>query len=175
MKILIALASLVPGIGHILAGRCARGLFFFVPFLFFLNQAFLGRLFWDDPPAGGVVTACRWCAAIVWGYAQVDIWRILFWKGTASLRKRKQEQLRTALDHAEKEQLDEAIHLLRQVLKLDREDADAYFHMGLLHRRQGKLDRARRYFRKCRVYDLDNKWTWRVGEEVKAIHAGGQG
>ena len=165
-KVAACLGFLVPGIGHVMLGRIGRGLWFFVWFAFFANATaispILGTLGTRVDPRG-----CAVAAGVIWLYSTLDLLRILVWRRRKALDERKRERFLSAFGYYLRGEYPRARIKLRSVLKLDRDDPDAHFHIGMTYKREGMPRLAKRHFRKALVLDPWRKWETDVARELK--------
>ncbi len=165
-KLAACLGFVVPGTGQVILGRIHRGLWFFVWFAFFANatamapviSAFGPRI---DPRGCAVATG------IIWLYAVLDLLRILVWRRRKALEERKRERFLSAFGYYLRGEYARARLKLRSVLRMDRDDPDAHFHIGMTYKREGMPRLAKRHFRKSLALDPWRKWKEEVARELK--------
>ncbi|MBI5368890.1 MAG: tetratricopeptide repeat protein [Planctomycetes bacterium] len=171
MKILAILLSVLPGLGHILLGRCVRGLVLFTAFAFFANAWGVAPYVWpagDEPVSRPGLLAA---AAVIWLYTMLDAMRIVYWRERASLARRKKNLFHDALVDYMKGDLRAARRVLRRVLRLDRDDPNAHFLLGIVYQGEGKRWRARRALKRSLVLDESRRWAWEVSRALEELKA----
>lgn len=65
-----------------------------------------------------------------------------------------------------------ALSVFRQCLRVEPQDVDAMFRLGVTHARLGDERQARGWLRKTLRYDLEEKWSWEVGRELERLVQG---
>lgn len=167
MKAWAVVFSLVPGLGHIVLGRCVRGLLLFFLFTTFLNGLLLWPAISGESYARKSQAGFLAAAGLLWLYAVLDAFRIAYWRKRRSLRKRKLQHLRTGLGHYLRDEWDLAREEFRQILRKDRDDPDAHFHLGMVYKAEGRWRAARRHLRRSVYVDELGKWRHEVAEELE--------
>ncbi len=176
------ISVVLPGCGHIAAGRHAKGLLIFFFFGFAVDGIVYGRAqFFLRPEQGSsAVYVVSLIAAIgLWAYAVGDTVRL-------ALRSRRVEakadvaddHIRQALVAYLGEDFDAAEATCKAALRINREDADALFYLGVAQAHAGRTRQARRTLRRCLRADVDSKWddeAWMHLRQLDAEQAGGSG
>lgn len=169
-KLAACTGFIVPGAGHVVLGRIQRGIWLFFWFVFFLNALAISPIFASlgariDP------RGCAVAAGMIWLYAALDLIRILVWRRRKALEEAKREKFLGAFGYYLRGEYARARVKLRAVLKLDRDDPDAHFHIGMTYKREGMPRLAKKHFRKALVLDPWRKWQKEVDRELNG-HAG---
>jgi tetratricopeptide (TPR) repeat protein len=157
---------LVPGAGHVVLGRIGRGLWIFFWAAFFANAAAISPVFrsW-----GSRVDArgCLVAFAVVWLYGALDLLRIMMWRRRKALEEKKREKFLSAYGLYLKGEYAKARLRLRAILRMDRDDPDAHFHIAMTYKREGMLRLAKKHFRKSVALDPWRKWAEDVEREMQ--------
>ena len=61
-----------------------------------------------------------------------------------------------------KNNLPETQQQVKEILRLDRDDPDALFYLGVVSYLTGKTSRAGRYFNQSLQIDETEKWRWEI-------------
>lgn len=165
-KAVATLMAVIPGWGHIVLGRCFRGVLLFFGFTVLANGVFIAPHLWTDGFGRDIAVALACAGTVYWLYAALDFIRIAFWRQLQSVRESKKRLFRDALTHYLRNDLSACRRELRTILRLDVDDADAYFHLGMCYKAMGARWRARRCFALCRAKDPDGKWAYQIREEI---------
>lgn len=165
-KLAACIGFLLPGVGHVVLGRISRGLWLFVWFALFANAIAMAPVITAlgprvDPRGPAVA------AGIVWLYAALDLLRILVWRRRKALEERKRERFLSAFGYYLRGEYARARARLRSVLRIDRDDPDAHFHIGMTYKREGMPRLAKKHFRKALSLDPWRKWQEEVARELK--------
>lgn len=165
-KAICTVLALIPGLGHIAIGRCFRGVLLFFGFTFFVNGFIIAPVLWHDGFGRDISVALACAGSIYWLYATLDFFRIAYWRGLQSVRDSKRRLFLDALTHYLRNDLAAARRELRTILRLDSDDADAYFHLAMTYKAMGARWRARRCFALCRTKDSHGKWSHQIRDEL---------
>ncbi|NUN48698.1 MAG: hypothetical protein HUU15_07705 [Candidatus Brocadiae bacterium] len=164
-RLAASLGFVLPGAGHIVLGRPGRGLWMFFWVAFFANAALIAPVF-DLWGASVDARGCLVAAGIVWLYAALDLLRLLFWRHRRKLEEVKREKLLSAFGFYLRGEYGRARARLKQILRMDRDDPDAHFHMALTYKREGMPRLAKRHFRLALSLDPGRKWEEEVRKEL---------
>ena len=171
-KLPILLASLIlPGIGHILLGRIALGVAFFLGVVVVMN-VYAWEVFRMMAPARewqGKALLGGLC--LLWGGCQAHVIWLLYIANPARHAARREEAFREGLRHYMRDEFADAISRFEEVLRIERFDFDAWFHMGVCHSRAGNYRRAVRCLKKCVEFDEERKWATEVAQEMQKARA----
>ncbi len=174
----IAISAILPGLGHIAAGRTATGLLLFFLFGFavdgyFYSQA-LGVLPAGVAPASPelVRTVSLAGAAVLWLLAVADSTRI-------ALRRRRLESraheatahIRDGLVAYLRNDLRAAARALHAALRINDRDPDALYHLGVVYAAAGHRRKARRALQRCIQFDGRGKWDAEAHDHLRALDA----
>jgi tetratricopeptide (TPR) repeat protein len=173
----ICLSVVFPGCGHIAAGRPARGLLLFFLFGFavdgFLYSQAQSILPPDQAGAASVVRVIALAAGfLLWAYAIAD---------TTSLALRRQRiearadaatsHIRLGLLASLRDQWPEALRAFQTALRINDQDPDALFHVGVAYAHLGQRRKARRALRRCIRYDRSGKWDDEAFDHLRQLEA----
>ena len=171
-KLPILIASLIlPGIGHVVRGRIAVGVAFFLGVVVVTN-VYAWAAFRVMPPApewqrdllvGGL--------CLLWAGCQAHLLWLLYIANPARHAARREEAFREGLEHYVRNELADAIGRFDEALRIERFDCDAWFHLGVCHSRAGGYRRAVRCFKKCTEFDDERKWGEEVAQEMRKAQA----
>jgi tetratricopeptide (TPR) repeat protein len=164
-KLLSLAGFVVPGAGHVFLGRAPRGIFLFFWFLFFVNAWLVAPVLsaWAlSPDPKGMLAA----AGVIWLYAVLDLLRILIWRNRKALDDAKRERFLGAFGLYLRGEYARARQKLKGVLRMDRDDPDAMFHIAMTYKREGIPRLAKRYFRRSLRVDPWRKWEDEVRREL---------
>ena len=165
-RLLTLLASLIlPGVGQVLRGRIAVGIAFFVGFVALLD-VFAYAAFRTPPAAEWQIATVLGCLCLVWFGCQAHLGYLLYGLDPNRDAERKELAFHEGLRYYLRDELPEAIRQFESVLRMDRFDRDAHFHLGVCLSRGGSYRRAIRCFKKCIEFDDDRKWAGEVAEEI---------
>ena len=70
--------------------------------------------------------------------------------------------------------LDAAIDEFQRALVVDPFDVEAQFRLGVTLSRAGRAREARRWLRRARKYDIDEKWYWEIACELERMKSSSQ-
>lgn len=164
-KVSAGLLSLIPGLGQILTGRYLRGFVLFFSFVIFIDFILvISPCVWGSEQAKTSCDALIIAAIIIWIYNIIDMVRIIWWRERDALRKKKIPLFNKAFALYLQDNMAETEKNLRSLLKLDRDDSDALFYLGVISFRQRKSGRAHSYFNKALQLDVTQKWQWEISK-----------
>jgi len=164
-KISAGILFIIPGLGQILTGRYLRGFILFFSFVILIDLSLVILPFvWENYQIEAVRPVFIIAAVIIWFYNIIDILRIIWWRERENLQKRKITIFQKAFTMYLQDNLIEAEKILRSLLKMDRDDVDTLFYLGVISHRQGKRGRARSYFNKLLQLDETQKWSWEINK-----------
>jgi len=156
-------ATIFPGLGHLMRCRNAKGLVLAVCF----TMAFCGLLVGTFLYGGRTNTStftllCLVAMLLLWVIAFVDIIKSMYFVDEAAIQEEKNRLYRQALQLGLKGDLKGAKSSLEAVLKLDKYDADALFQLGVVMLRLGETGRGRRLLKSSLEADTEEKWRWEI-------------
>lgn len=174
----VALSAVLPGCGHILAGRPARGLLVFFLFGFAIDGWFYAQAQSIIPAEAQApsVPAMRYGAlalgAILWAFAVADTARLaLQHHRRGSLALKADAHVRAALVAMLRGDLDRALKELLAARRIDALDPATAFHLGVVHAAAGRTRKARRALHECIGLDHDGVWDNKVREQLRLLDA----
>ncbi len=175
----VLLLTVVPGLGHIYAGRQWRGLLLFALFAIAINGYVAGTEMTRSEDrtvrerGRQVRVACTVGAIGVWIFALVDIARLSKQFESKPRRERKDYHFKRGLHHYLAGTYESARGEFLTVLKLDSMDADARYYLGMTHQALGNKRRAVRAFKRCLAADTEKKWNWEAKAQLKKVRRTG--
>ncbi|MBM4037479.1 MAG: tetratricopeptide repeat protein [Planctomycetes bacterium] len=178
--IAIVLSMLLPGTGHIAAGKPWKGVLIFFLFGFALDGWIYSQAATVLPPEHTVLSipAVRNCSLalgiILWAFAVCDT-------AALALRHRRivakaevaEGHIRNALIGHLRREPQAALKALRAALRINDQDPDAWFHLGVAYASLGQRRKARRALGQCIRYDHDGKWDTQAQAQLEALARGG--
>ncbi len=174
-RILALLLSVVPGWGHVYWGRERVGLAIFTAAAV-LAFAWINGLAVYQGAGRGVLV---WGAGVGLVAFALIVWVELFRRTRATRvgeeeasRERLLERGAAAYLHGE---LDAAIAHFSACLRIDPQDVEALFRIGIVHARHGDAREARRWLRRTVRHDLEDKWRWEIERELARLRGGVDG
>ena len=170
---LAALLSLIlPGLGHIVAGRAVTG--FLLVLVFTAGAAgavFRGVVLGNVPPlrdAGFLLPLM--VAGAAWLVAQGGLVRGLLRPRSAAVLEKRDAHYREGMIAFARNNLDDAEANFRASLRLDPFDVDSMFQLAtVLKHRPAGAGAARRWFKRCRRRDAEGKWAWEISRELSEL------
>lgn len=172
----IVLSALLPGIGHIAAGRALKGILLFFLFGFAVDGWVYSQAASVLPPEQTLLSlpALRngslALGGLLWAFAVCDTAAIaLRERRIAAKAEVADGHIREALVAHLRDDHQAAIKSLRAALRINDQDPDAWFHLGVAYARLKQLRKARRAFHLCIRYDRSGKWDIQVRDELEAL------
>ncbi|MFH0964457.1 MAG: hypothetical protein V2A58_10655 [Planctomycetota bacterium] len=167
----VVLTILFPGLGHLVKGEHLKGVVlgicFALPFSGFLvSWAVYTEAF---HPAFEIVCLCLFAA--VWIVAIIDIARRVYFVDESATLKEKERLFREGVEAYLRGDFNRAEEALHALLRVDHDDPDGYFHLAMVFKEKGDLERARKALRRCRSVDDADKWAWEVQREEALLGA----
>lgn len=159
--------GIIPGIGHISVGRCLKGVVLFLFFVIFVNAVFVCRFTPRLDGSDEMVKGCIACALIIWAYSFLDVFKIAVWNKRPWIRPSKKKLFEEGMRHYLCDEFSQAKQKFQRILRLDDEDVDAHFLLGLAMMRLGNRRRAVRCFKRALSLDETRKWEWEVSEYLR--------
>ncbi len=177
--IAIVLSVLLPGTGHIAAGKPWKGVLIFFLFGFALDGWLYSQAATVLPPEHTVLSipAVRngslALGIILWAFAVCDTTAL-------ALRRRRivakadvaDGHVRNALVAHLRRDPQAALNALRAALRINDQDPDAWFHLGVAQAGLGQRRKARKALRQCIRYDHDGKWDAQAQGQLDALARG---
>ncbi|MBI2195082.1 MAG: hypothetical protein HYU36_24125 [Planctomycetes bacterium] len=159
----------LPGLGHLLLGYSARGLILFILFGLGVDGFLIGLYGPGASPSDTLALSCALLAVLLWAYGVYDAWWRAFGRFRPPLQAEKTKHFRAGVVHYLSADYDAALRELRFVLRLDDEDADTLYYLGLTLKAAGQPRLARHCFRRCLAHDGDQKWHDEVGQQLQEL------
>lgn len=174
----IAISAVVPGLGHLAAGRTARGLMVFFLFGFAVDGYFYSRALRILPASvapvspGVVETLAVVGGAVVWLYAVGDTTALaLRRRRLASRAGEATAHIREGLIAYLRNDLTAAAHGFHAALRINHRDPDALYHLGVVYAAAGHRRKARRALERCIRFDHEGKWDTEAHDRLRALDA----
>ena len=161
----------LPGIGHILRSRIAVGVAFFFGVIVLLNVLAYAAFRAEPATSGRRAAVLVGGLCLVWLGCQAHLAYLLYGVDPAKHAERKERAFHEGLQHYVRDELSDAIHRFKDVLRIEPFDHDAYFYLGLCLSKAGTYRRAVRCFKKCIEFDDERKWADDVAEEIAKARA----
>lgn len=172
----VCLSMVLPGAGHLAAGRPARGILIFFLFGFAVDGWIYSQAASVLPPTHTPVSLplIRYGAlalgAALWAFAVFDTVSLaLRRRRIAAKAEAADAHVREALVAYLRSDLDAAVQQLRAALRINDQDPDALFHLGVVYAGMGQPRKARRALRQCIRYDHDGKWDNQALQQLQAL------
>ena len=176
--IAIVLSMLLPGIGHIVAGKAWKGVLLFFLFGFALDGWIYSQAATVLPPEhtalsiptirGGALAL----GAVLWAYAVGDTLALaLRRRRIAAKADAADGHIRNALVAYLRDDHQAALNDLRAAQRINDRDPDAFFHLGVNYAALGQRRKARKAFRQCIRYDHGGKWDAQAHGQLHALDA----
>lgn len=170
-RLLALILSLVPGWGHVYLGRERAGLCLFtlaaISLFGMLNILLVysgeHRLLLARSAGGGAVFSLL--------LSVVDVLRRTSPSRLRRIDDEKARLLRGGMIAYLRNDLEGAEETFRACLRLDGQEVEALLRIGVVTARRGAARRARRWLRRARRMDLDEKWGWEIERELEALRA----
>jgi len=105
---------------------------------------------------------------IIWLASLYDVVRLAR-PDTVKVREAVKQHFRKGMAHFLSNKLADAEAEFTNVLKLDADDIDARYHLGLTLKAANEVKRARKTFRKCVDLDEEKKWTREIEQELRDL------
>jgi hypothetical protein len=174
----VALSVALPGCGHIAAGRPARGILIFFLFGFSIDGWFYAHAQSILPPGSAPLTppAIRYASlafgALLWAFALIDATSLVLRRRRVAARAGVAEaHLRDALVASLRGDHRAALQALLAARRINDQDPDVLFHLGVVHAKLGAARKARRALHQCIRYDHDGKWDSQAQEHLRALES----
>jgi len=174
----ILLSVVLPGTGHIAIGKTLKGLLIFFCFGFAVDGWVYSQAARVLPPEHSVLSipALRRgsiaLGALLWAFATFDMARL-------ALRRRRllakadvaDGHIRDALVAHLRNDSEAALQELRAARRINDQDPDAFFHLGVLYASRGERKKARKALLRCIRYDHEGKWDTHAQQQLRALEA----
>ncbi len=169
-RITALVLSLVPGWGHVYWGRETLGLTIFTVAAI-CGFSFLNGLFIYQGEGREVLT---WTSGTLSAITFIAAWVELFFR-TSPAREERERTVGVRLLHQGtiaylKNDSDNAALLFRECLRIDPQDVEALFRLGVTFARRGDKQQALRWLRRTLSFDVEEKWHWEVHRELMSLN-----
>lgn len=114
-----------------------------------------------------VARPLAWGALIIWCLNLFDILRIIWWRERPGLRKRKKAIFEEAIRFYLQNDFAQARIKLDGILRLDQDDPDAFFYLGMIAKKEKKDDKAQKYWMRSLILDETEKWRWEINNMLR--------
>ena len=172
----VCLALAVPGAGQIALGRPARGILIFFLFGFAVDAWFYSQAQSILPPghASMSVPHIRFAAialgALLWAFGLLDTLGIaLRHRRIAAKADLANAHVRDALVAHLRGDPEAARKALLAAHRINDQDPDTLFHLGVVYATLGQPRKARRVLHRCIRYDDEGKWDNEARERLLAL------
>ncbi len=174
----VLLSAVIPGMGHVAAGRTTRGLIVFFLFGFavdgYLYSQALRILPANVAPVepGLMRTVSLAFAGALWLIALADTARLALRRRRIVSRADEATALiRNGLVAYLRDDLAAAAHALHAALRINDRDPDALYHLGVVYAASGHVRKARRALLRCIRFDDEGKWDVEAHDHLQALDA----
>ena len=165
----ILMSILFPGLGHIVKGEHAKGVVLSICYGLSLQGFLYSTYVWRLMFAPAFPAVCLVLAVALWAFALVDISRRLYFVDEDAEARNRDRLFREGLLAYLRGDLPRSEEALVNLLKVDRDDADGCFHLALVYRQKGDVEKARKTLRRCRSADDNDKWEWEIERESLSL------
>jgi len=176
--IAIALSMLLPGIGHIAAGKALKGLLLFFLFGFAVDGWVYSQAAGVLPPEHTVLSipsvrnGSLALGGLLWAFAVFDTTALaLRRRRIAAKAEAADGHVRDALVARLRNDPQAALRALGAAQRINDQDPDALFHLGVVYAALGQRRKAHRALRRCIRYDHDGKWDSQAQRQLAALDA----
>ena len=174
----VALSAILPGCGHIAAGRAARGLLVFFLFGFAIDGWFYAQARCictaeaHSPNASAIRYGAVAFGLLLWAFAVGDTARLAIRRHRRGAHAQGADaHVRAALVALLRDDHDAALRELLAAKRLDPLDPATAYHLGVVHAAAGRIRKARRAFHHCIRLDREGIWEVRVREQLRLLEA----
>ena len=164
----VALSVIMPGFGHVLSGRVAKGVVLWALFLLPVVAGAARAVVLDSNPGDDALFWCSLVAAgAVWAHAVVDAIDFTYGLGPQPDPEQVDDLLRVGMTHLMRDELGPALGVFRRAAKMARRDPFVQVNLATLYALTGQVRAAARALRRCERLDEEGKWT----DDVEALAA----
>lgn len=172
LRVVANLCAVVPGLGHVVLGRCGRGVMLFFFFATLLNGYLLAPYLFPPEEVAGRARLLLGASGLVWAYAVTEVFLITVWRRRPAFVRRKRQLYYEAHRAYLGDRLTDARRILNRLLRMDPEEPAGHFFLALVHRDLGNVWRARLRFREALWVDPDHRWRAQVRRELADLRSG---
>ncbi len=167
---LVVAASVIPGVGHILAGATWRGVVLFFLFAMAANGVLIGAFLWEGKlPAERILWGSALAVVGLWVWAAMDCYKIVVLRNSPERLVWRDGRFREGVLLYLRENESAARDLFLEVLEVFPEDVDALFYLGCSEMALGRRARAIKAFKRLRVADELGKWSWETDRQLERL------
>ncbi|MBM4031567.1 MAG: hypothetical protein FJ291_07235 [Planctomycetes bacterium] len=174
----IALSLILPGAGHIAAGKAARGILIFFLFGFAVDGWVYSQAASVLPPervAVGLATVRAGSLALgglLWAFAVFDTTAMALRRRRIAAKAEAADALvRNALVAFLRDDFQAALKDLHAAQRINDQDPDVFFHLGVIYQRLGQPRKARKALHQCIRYDQEGKWDTQAQDQLQGLSA----
>ncbi len=169
-KLALLLSVLLPGLGHVVLGRCLFGVLLAFFYALCLELLLVKTFVWPFELASSYIWGCGGLAAAIWAGALG--WVIVLTRVEVSApEERREELLKEGMKLLLEEELASAEEKLRELVHLEPEDVEAYLYLGSVYEAQGEPKLARNCFKTCLNLDRKRYWKEFLDSHLKELRA----
>ncbi len=165
--ILLLVLCFFPGVSHILLGRYRQGVVMLVLAVF----AFDGLLVLGPnvETHGGLMQTLSIIVLVgLWGYAVASLISLSFRAVNPALDRAAKANLHDGVVDYLKSDFDGAQVRFEEAASIDTDNADTQFHLGMIYKRKGMNQDAKKAFKRSLALDAE-KWSWEIQQELKDL------
>ena len=160
------LTALVPGTGHLLYRRYLKGAVLAMIYGAALNIFLVSRFLMPVMAGAPLPWVALGMTAAVWLFAMIDLAIRLKSLSAKEFQSAKDDLLKAAQVAWLKDEYPQAERLLREILRKDERDVEAWVHLGKVLKAVGRASEARICFRSALNLDGSGTWRWMLREEL---------
>jgi cytochrome c-type biogenesis protein CcmH/NrfG len=157
---------IIPGIGHLLLRRYLKGTILAAIFCVSTDVFLLSTCLWHASFTSALPLVSLGIMVLAWVYALADIVPALKALQQKGLQEEKDSLLKRAQVAWLKDELAEAERLLRDILRMDERDIEAWVHLGKVLKCSGNPVEARRCFQSALNLEGSDPWRWTLQTEL---------
>jgi tetratricopeptide (TPR) repeat protein len=156
----------MPGIGHLLLRRYLKGAVLAALFAASADVFLVSAFLWHSSVTSALPMVSLGIMLLAWVYAVSDITLALKALRQKGLQEQKDALLRRAQVAWLKDEFAEAERLLREILRMDERDIEAWVHLGKVLKACGRSEEARKCFQSALNLDGSDPWRWTLKTEL---------
>lgn len=164
--VVVIATVIMPGMGHLLLRRYLKGVVLAALFAASADVFLLSVCLWHASLTSALPMVSLVISVVAWVYAVVDILPALKALRQKDLQERQDALLKRAQVAWLRNELAEAERLLREMLRMDERDIEAWVHLGKVLKASGNPVEARRCFQSALNLDGSEPWHWTLKTEL---------